>query len=88
MTDPDDELVPVTSLREGDLVDLEGDPIATKPGKDPDHLSCIMALEFEYCVVEGSERETPGCVRVDFENFDSCGFPPGHLVRRRPRVAA
>lgn len=86
MNDPDDELVPVASLVEGDLVDLEGDPFVSI-SDDPDHASCLINLEFEYCVVAGTEQETPSCIRVDFDNWDSCGFPPDHLVRRARRTA-
>lgn len=80
-----DELVPVSALREGDLVDLEGDPYAGSVHDDPDHELCLIALEFEYCVVASIERETPVCVRVDFDNWDSVGFPPLHRVRRAAR---
>lgn len=75
-----DELVPVSALREGDLVDLDGDPFTG--GGDADHESCLIALEFEYCVVAGVEQETPTCIRVDFDNWDSVGFPTDHFVRR------
>lgn len=59
-------------LTPGDKVDLEGDPFAFSDDPTP---------EFEYCVVADLEMETPNCVRVDFENYTSIGFPPDHKVR-------
>lgn len=76
MNDQDDDLVLVTDLSEDDLVDLEGDPYIANV--DPD---LLVSLEFEYLTVAGVERETPTCLRVDFEGFDSVGFPPDHRVR-------
>lgn len=60
----------VSDLVAGDLVDLEGDPYADE---DP-------TWEFEYGEVEDTERETDDCVRVDFANGGSIGFPPDHLL--------
>lgn len=69
-----DEWVVVTELREGDLVDLEGDAYADD-GEHP-------TLEFEYALVVGpNERETDECYRVDFDH-DSVGFPIDHRVIR------
>lgn len=62
-------------LKPGDLVDLEHDPYAD----DGHHLE----FESEYQLVLDVERETPDCVRVDFEGL-SCGFPPGHLFKVAP----
>ena len=59
-------------LKPGDLVDLEGDSIADT-GDDP-------SLEFEYAEVDSIVWETPNCVRVDFTDHPSVGFPPEHLV--------
>ena len=56
-------------LMPGDLVDLEDDPFADN-GEHPE-------FEFEFCEVIDVERETPDCVRVDFDNY-SCGFPVDH----------
>lgn len=72
------EHVPVTELREGDLVDLEDDRYA-----DPDRDSRVFP--YELAVVLGSEQETPECVRVDFDH-DSVGFPTNHYVYRRVSV--
>lgn len=72
----------VTELQEGDLVDLQNDPFYDRPtdDADPDHDACRISIEFEYQTVVGTERETPGCVRVDFEGVCSGGFPPTHTL--------
>jgi len=59
-------------IREGDMVDLQGDVFADPAG---DH----VCFEFLYQTVHEAERETPSCVRIDFDNF-SCGFPPSHVL--------
>jgi hypothetical protein len=61
----------------GDLIDLESDLYA-----DPNHDQ--TPFEFLFMEVAGVERETPDCVRIDFEGWDSCGFPPDHLLKREP----
>jgi hypothetical protein len=66
-------MVKVKDLRERDYVDLEGDPYADPQSDKPEY-------EFEYAIVAGIERETPTCVRVDFETGNSVGFPPDHEV--------
>lgn len=63
-------------LRAGDMVDLEGDPYA-----DPDH--DIQSFQFLYMEVTVVEQETPECVRVNFADWDSCGFPVDHELTRR-----
>jgi hypothetical protein len=73
--------VPVWALKEGDMVDLEDDPYAD-PRTDPDPQPHPI-WAYEYAKVEGSEQETPDCVRIDFENGPSCGFPPEHKLRVR-----
>ena len=60
-------------LKEGDLVDLEGDGFA-----DPDKENEAFVYGFQR--VEGSELETPECLRIDFEGV-SVGFPPDHWLR-------
>lgn len=78
------ELVPVTGLAVGDLIDLEGDPFADPHHTDPDHL-CLH--EFEYVLVGDlfgygpGELETPDCYRLDYEG-GACGFPPEHRLAR------
>ena len=64
----------VDALRLGDMVDLQGDKHADPNGDHPEY-------EFEYVSVIGTERETPGCVRVDFSDGGSRGFPPGHELK-------
>ena len=63
--------VPVTELLPGDLVNLQGDIFADN-GEHPE-------FEFELQTVIEVERETPNCVRVDFES-GSFGFPPDYTV--------
>jgi hypothetical protein len=64
----------ITNLRPGDRIDLEGDAYADN-GEHPE-------FEFEYETVLATERETPNCVRVDFESGFSCGFPPAHRIKK------
>jgi hypothetical protein len=73
VVDEDIQLVPARDVREGDMIDLEGDPFADD-GQHPEH-------EFEFAIVEGSELETPECIRIDFDST-SVGFPPDHMLRR------
>ena len=62
------------AVKPGQVVDLEGDRYAeTADGAE--------VLAYEYVEVADVERETPDCVRVDFEGFDSIGFPAGHLLK-------
>lgn len=56
------------------LVDLEGDEYADPTGEDPD-------WQFEYAQVIAWERESPGCIRIDFTNGQSVGFPPSHMLK-------
>jgi len=67
------QLTKVKDLKEGDLIDLEGDIYA-----DPKH----DRLEFQClaCFVETVEPETPDCVAVWIEGLDCFGFPPDHRV--------
>ena len=72
--------LPAWQIQAGDIVDLEGDMYA-----DPAHRHVI--LESEYVTVVGAERETIKCVRIDFDGFDSVGFPAHHFIKvvgRRP----
>lgn len=67
---------PVSKLFVGQRVDLESDAIA-----DPvDDSSASEHPEFAFAfeVVFAIERETPDCIRVDFDSGFSCGFPPDH----------
>lgn len=67
----------VKNLREGMMVDLYGDKYMD-PNCDP-----AQAYEFELAVVDSVIRETDNCTVVHFENENSCGFPPDHLVEVR-----
>lgn len=66
-----------SQLEPGDLVDAEtfGDYLAAGDA---------IAAEFEYWTVSGVEWESWACVRVDFENHDSYGLPPGLIVQLGP----
>lgn len=74
---------PIHALVVGQRVDLEGDSIA-----DPSYIpegsgECFSAhpeFQFEFETVAAIERETPTCIRVDFESGFSCGFLPAHMV--------
>ena len=72
-----DTLKPISELRCGDLVDLQGDKYADQASDKP-------ALEFEYATVCYIERETPDCIAIGFDGFDLIGFPPGHAVPVAP----
>lgn len=64
-------------MQPGDYVDLERDLFADSI--DPaatDH----PEWESEYEIVAEVERESLGCIRVDFESGFSCGFPLYHQV--------
>lgn len=67
-------MIAIKALKPGDMLDLAGDKFA-----DPDHDNPY--LECQYAVVAGIEFETPNCIRVDFEEGSSVGFPPEHFVR-------
>jgi hypothetical protein len=76
--DDETELVPISALKIGDRVDLEGDRYA-----DPKHDD--FAKECEYAVVSEIEVETDDCTAVVFEGSAVSayvGFPPDHEVRR------
>ena len=68
--------IQVRQLRIGDLVDLEGDGFADPQRKH-------TQFESELAEVVAIENETPGCIAVSFEGFDTVGFPPDHFVRVR-----
>lgn len=53
MTTEHREKVPVTELRDGDLIDLEGTPF-----KQPES-------QFEYAVVHGWDQETSRCIVIE-----------------------
>ena len=67
-------LVPVEKLKIGDWVDLQHDRYADPTGANP-------LLELAYQQVYHLEQETAECVAVDFEGFDTVGFPTGHQLR-------
>lgn len=58
-------------LQPGDYVDLEGDKYA-----DPKRLN--SSFSSEYAIVESVKQETPECIAVSFEGWDTVGFPPDH----------
>ena len=64
-------------LKEGDAIDLAGDWYADPKGNRRE-FECELA---QVCEIE---RETESCIRVGIEGVDNFGFPPDHLVYRRP----
>ena len=71
----------VTDLQVGDLADLCGDRFADPTGENP-------VFPFEYQEVTSITKETPYCVAVRFESFDTVGFPVWHslpILRLDPR---
>ncbi len=66
------EYVAVKNLKEGMIVDLEGDEFA-----DPCNNNVL--LQHLYQEVHDVVRETPNCLLVYFD-FDAVGFPPDHEV--------
>ena len=66
--------VMVKNLKEGDLIDLEGDDFAD-PDKSDEMLTYEMLEVFEI------EKETEFCTCVYFSN-KTVGFPPEHKVLR------
>jgi hypothetical protein len=65
--------ITAADLRAGLLVDLGGDPFA-------DDLRDHTRYEWELMEVWRVQRESPDCIRVDFED-DSVGFPAEHRLR-------
>ncbi|MGH2904893.1 MAG: hypothetical protein ACRDK7_15125 [Solirubrobacteraceae bacterium] len=65
--------ITAADIRTGLLVDLEGDPFA-------DDLHEHTRYEWELMEVWRVKRESPDCIRVDFEE-DSVGFPADHRLR-------
>jgi len=68
------QLIEVKNLKDGDIIDLEGDRFAFNEDDFSDVLSYL------YLEVFGIENETPECTRVDTD-LHSYGFPPNHKVR-------
>ena len=66
--------VPVSELREGDLIDLEDDAFADPDGDNP-------VFKMELIEVVGGELENKGCYRLDYDG-GACGFPPEYRVRK------
>jgi hypothetical protein len=66
----------VDEIRVSDMVDLEGDRYADPHAGTPD-----SSWQFEYGAVVDIERETPTCIRLDFHNSESVGFPPDHVLK-------
>ena len=70
----------VDQLQPGDRVDLEADLFADPSWSEDADTTEHPEFAFEFERVLGVERESPDCIRVDFESGFSCGFPPDHLV--------
>lgn len=67
----------VKDLKAGDMIDLQGDPIADAPRSPDSHWS---SFEFEYALVGAVIHETPNCVILFIDGDDRYGFPPDHVV--------
>jgi hypothetical protein len=65
-------------VREGELLDLEGDEFADPSGNGISETG-DFDFTFEFATVEAVERETENCVRIDTDQ-GSYGFPPDHLI--------
>jgi hypothetical protein len=70
-------------VREGDLLDFEGDSIVDPEcaGElfDPTPPASVTILWAEYARVDSVEREAADCVRIDTDQ-GSYGFPPDHEI--------
>lgn len=70
-------------VREGDLLDFEGDSIVDPGGLgeryDPEPPATWTSFQFEFATVQSVERETPDCVRIDTDQ-GSYGFPIDHEI--------
>lgn len=64
----------IRNVEPGDALDLYGDIFADPTYEDAN------PLQFEYIPVLNKERETADCIRLDFDGYDSVGFPPDHRV--------
>ncbi len=75
------QTIKASELKEGDMIDLEGDKFA-----DPNNDNA--ALECEYCIVEGIEQETPECI-VIYTQHVNVAVPTDHPIKlfARERVA-
>ncbi|MGF6440086.1 phage protein NinX family protein [Paraburkholderia youngii] len=71
-------MLAVETLRAGDQVDLSSCPF----------LKAHPAADLQYGVVEEVERETPECVAVWYESFNSVGYPLGTMLKVSPETFA
>ncbi|AXK43829.1 hypothetical protein [Erythrobacter aureus] len=72
-------LVAAKNIREGDVLDLEGDEFADRPTDD--HAN---NFEYEYQPVHEVERETADCIRIGGDGW-LVGFPEDHLLKVIPK---
>lgn len=77
-----ERLTRADELKEGDMVDLQGDPYAD-PKNDP-----ILAFAFEYAVVSSRTLDAPGLIAIGFEGYAVIPFPVGHMLRVTRRAVA
>jgi hypothetical protein len=73
---PKARIVKITAknIAPGYMLDLEGDLYADAVCDNP-------MLGQVFVEVVAVEQETPTCVRIDFEGFDSIGFPPEYPLK-------
>jgi hypothetical protein len=86
--DPRLKPIEVALLREGDAVDLQGDPYFAHD--ETDGCSCMHTINYEYVTVAGAEKVlrrivggvsvSPPGTMVHFEGYPSTFFPPGHIL--------
>jgi hypothetical protein len=74
MADTEPRMVPVSSLRAGDIVDLAGDRYADPTGDRVD-------FEFENVIIGAVIPEAPTCTVLCIDGVDRFGFPPDHPVK-------
>lgn len=74
MSREDPMMIRARDIREGDVLDLEGDPFADCPLRD--HTN---TFEFEYQEVHEVTEETPNCILIGGDGW-LVGFPPDHRI--------
>ncbi len=74
-----DVMLPVALVQRGMNIDLEDDPVFAECRED--ECSCRELWKYEHGKVADVVWETTGCIRLDFDNGESIGFAPEHMVK-------
>lgn len=74
-----EHIIRADEVKEGDLVDLEHVPVPYVSREDAENY-----YAYELARVEGWERETDDCIRIDFDST-SIGFPLDFKLTRVQR---